>query len=432
MEQTPIGNVGFVDLQAIKALGKKVDKQARQANYDEEAFCEITSDALDSFEAEIRFDPIAIGRFLSSTTVPQKAFPFSNLSVTLFKNPNFYIEVLCWFTASTAIHAHGFCGAFKVAVGSSLHSVYNFTPDSRLSEKVIIGSLNCLYSESLTRDSVRVIKGGNDGLVHSLFHIEKPSLSLVIRSHSSKAFQPQYVFHPPGLALDSFALDKDPEAKLISKLISVCEIHEPDSLQQLLESSVLQLDFARLSWIVLANSALVQSKLEQDRFWNCVHQRHGKNGYILREACYRSNSNQRLQSLRNLTDDQDMRYFLACLLNAPNRRILTKMITDGRPDRDPVEFIATSICRLSKLAPNPQRLLDDMSNWKNHYRYKIPSQLAPIFSDPNSSIDEFETWLRCAIRNGGDDANPQSGAEGKSRFSRLSEIPELAPIWTSD
>lgn len=430
MEKIYLENSDFIDTEAVKALGDRVEKEARQANYDEEIFCEIASTALESFDGEIRFDPIAIGRFLSSTAVPQKAFlSFSDLPITLFSNRNFYIEALCWFTASTAIHSHGFCGAFKVGAGSSLHSKYKFTTESRMSSKAVAGSLECLSSELLTKDSIRQIRGGNDGLVHSLFHIEQPSISLLIRSHSSAHFQPQCVFHPPGLALDSFALAKDPETRLVSRLITVCATHKPDRLGQLLEAKVRDLDFARLSWISLENPVAQHSKLDQEKFWDCVNEKHGRDGDLLRAACCKRDSKQRLQNLRSLTDDRDLRYFLACLLNAPNRRILMEILKDGRPDRDPVEFIATSITRLSNLAPNPRKLLEEMSNWQNHARYSIPAQLAPILGESGSKNESSESSLLKIIRR---DINGKIGhlsADEKAKLDRLSHFPEFAPIW---
>jgi len=431
MARTPFPNSGFIDFDALQALAERVEQQAHRADYNEEAFCDITSSALRSFDADIGFDPISIARFLGAPTAEQKAFlAFSDLPITLYSSRNFYIEALLWFNASTVIHSHGFCGSFKVIAGSSLHTRYIFSPKTQLSGKVASGKLECVSSELLQKGSVRSIKGGNEGLVHSLFHLEKPSISLLIRTHKSAVFQPQYVFYPPGLSLDHFALSKDPEVRLLSRLLSITSAHTPEQLEPLLYSTLPNLDFARLAYIMLENTRLLPNKPDLSDIWAHIKASHGEKSLFLREAFEIHSAKLRLLDLRKIVRAPDLRYFLACLLNAPDHTALNTLIKKRTPD-DSAEFIAESLIGLAKLAPDPKLLLKAMANWNQHAQYDLPRHLSAILSDAEKAGYDPETWLRNLIHA----TTPSYCADKKqpadtATYNRLKQIDELAPIWS--
>src|SRR4029077_7499028 len=111
-------------------------------------------------------------------TVPYQAKldeAFGQPPVTLFWNGRFQIDVLFWHTATTAIHQHAFCGAFAVLGGSSVHCRYEFTPRRKLNSRFLIGRAALREVELLEVGAMRRIARGA-GLIHSLFHLETPSV----------------------------------------------------------------------------------------------------------------------------------------------------------------------------------------------------------------------------------------------------------------
>lgn len=431
MHHTSPGTAHFIDLEMIDQLAEKVENQARATNYREQTFCDITAAALDEIDDSVFFDPIGMSRFIRKSSVQQKAsLQFSDLSITLFRNRNFYIELLCWFTASTSIHSHGFCGSFKVVAGSSLHTKYRFTPRSTRSGRAIIGELESVDVELLKRNNIRTIHGGSGGLLHSLFHLEEPSISLLIRTHRSPILQPQYNFYPPGLALDSSELSNDAEVRLLSRMISLCENHKRETLVELLTDFAADLDFARLSWLALANSATIEENLDNDDFWIRAIERHGKGAEVLRAACQQQNAKKPLYNLRAVSNDPELRFFLAGLLNAPDRRTLLQLLEKNTGKEAPLQFIARMLVRLTDLAPDPQSLLREMSKWRSHTQYQFPSRLAPIINEIGPGNDR-QTWLLRALG----EKNPSSQTaplpEENNNFERLRQLPELAALWES-
>ena len=93
--------------------------------------------------------------------------------------------------ATASIHQHAFSGAFRVVTGSSLHSEYEFVEQARVSQLLLLGEVRTQRLEALTRGDVRRITSGRAGLVHSLFHLDQPSVTLVIRTYGEPWAQPQ-------------------------------------------------------------------------------------------------------------------------------------------------------------------------------------------------------------------------------------------------
>src|SRR5205807_1953880 len=113
---------------------------------------------------------------------------------------------LFWMDGTTAIHEHAFTGAFGVLHGSSVQSTYSFTPEKAASQRLVVGQTQFLTSELLNRGDIRAIHSGQS-LIHSLFHLDRPSVSIVVRSSSKLGdVRPQYFYLKPHLAIYDFDL----------------------------------------------------------------------------------------------------------------------------------------------------------------------------------------------------------------------------------
>ncbi|MGI8469286.1 MAG: hypothetical protein ACR2N3_12620 [Pyrinomonadaceae bacterium] len=86
----------------------------------------------------------AIAWTLGETNLPEQrdlAGRFDDPPITLYNSPRFHIDIYFWLDGTTSIHQHGFCGAFQVLLGSSLHSSYDFEPQEILNTFTEIGAL---------------------------------------------------------------------------------------------------------------------------------------------------------------------------------------------------------------------------------------------------------------------------------------------------
>jgi hypothetical protein len=124
---------------------------------------------------------------------------FGQPPAILFRGPDFFIQGLTWMEGTTAIHQHGFCGAFKVADGQSLHVPYRFETAEQLAPELAVGDLRMETPEILDVGDVRIIEPGS-AFIHALFHLARPSLTIVVRNYSSDVGTPQFNYRRPGLA----------------------------------------------------------------------------------------------------------------------------------------------------------------------------------------------------------------------------------------
>src|SRR6185369_4025886 len=117
-------------MQAFTELGNEMEDRWRAMDYDETRFPELAAEALRRAclpEKVSAWDVLA-------WTLQQSEMPrqmdvhgrFGDPPVTVFVAPRFYIDVYFWFHGTTSMHQHGFCGAFQVLEGSSIHSWYEF------------------------------------------------------------------------------------------------------------------------------------------------------------------------------------------------------------------------------------------------------------------------------------------------------------------
>lgn len=126
---------------------------------------------------------------------------FGQPPLIVHRDPEFFIQALTWVEGTTAIHQHGFEGAFAVADGLSLHVPYDFSAVETLADgHLITGDLRQGTAEILPPGSVRTIAAGF-AFIHALFHLERPTLTFVVRNNVELPY-PQYSYMRPGVGWD--------------------------------------------------------------------------------------------------------------------------------------------------------------------------------------------------------------------------------------
>ncbi|MEW6208326.1 MAG: hypothetical protein AB1631_08155, partial [Acidobacteriota bacterium] len=191
----------------FEELGSIVEQRWRAANYGEESFPEIAALALAETNPSERVDPLDIVRWVQgATSLPPQAdieAKFGNPPLTLFAGPRFHIDVYFWLDGTTSIHQHAFSGAFQVLAGSSIHSRYLFARNRQINDHFSVGQVIYDTSELLAKGDIRPILPG-DQFIHSLFHLDRPSATVVVRTYQTTSALPQFNYLKPGLAIDPF------------------------------------------------------------------------------------------------------------------------------------------------------------------------------------------------------------------------------------
>ena len=139
-------------------LGARVERAWEGADLDERAFPRIAAGALREARLHERLGAADVVRWvLAAPALPEQGdieATFGDPPVTVYQGRRFHAQVLLWREGSTATHRHGFCGAFAVLEGSSLHARYAFEERRRVSSRMSIGDLRLLDADVLERGHV--------------------------------------------------------------------------------------------------------------------------------------------------------------------------------------------------------------------------------------------------------------------------------------
>jgi hypothetical protein len=335
-------------MKLFQELGAELEEAWREKDYDEGIFPALAADALRRYNIPSKLTAWDVIEWtLEQPELPPQKDPAANFGdppITLFVAPLFYIDVYFWLDGTTDIHQHSFCGAFQVLLGSSIHSWYDFDRSDCVNSFVEIGSLRLKVCELLTVGDVQEIRA-----VHSLFHLDQPSVTIVVRSEGSPLFLPQFSYYKPSLAADPF-FQHQSTTKKIQTIGALIQVDHPDTdrlVTELLERSDFHTTFLILSHLhgALPSQPLGQlfnldSKTDRfGQFLDVAIKRHGDRGSRFADVFRYRDSLDALVRRRSYVTDPEHRFFFALLLNLDNRDKILSLIKSRFPDADPIEKI---------------------------------------------------------------------------------------------
>jgi hypothetical protein len=105
---------------------------------------------------------------------------------------------------------------------------------------------------------VRQILSG-DRFIHSLFHLDRPSVTMVVRTKHDSGTDPQYSYFPPGIAYDPFVADER-----LSRLVRFLDVFDRRSsgITNLLADLIGRGDH-RWTWMMLTSVGLLVLHLDR-------------------------------------------------------------------------------------------------------------------------------------------------------------------------
>lgn len=339
-------------MELFNNLGAKIEQLWRDKNYDESLFPSIAGKAL----REANLPEKVSGWEVIEWTMNQTYLPdqrdlhagFGDPPITLYNSPRFHIDVYFWLEGTTAVHQHAFCGAFQVLMGSSIHSWYEFDLQEKINTFTEIGNINLKTVDLLTVGDVQEIAAGRE-YIHGLFHLDQPSATVVVRTHSSPLHLPQFSYHKPFLAVDPFFEEANTTKKLqcVTAMIRSKYAETDRLVAEMLETADFQTTFRILSTVrgYFQGDQLEQMfnvEVSKEKFENLlqiVRNRHGERANIFeRVFAYQDQLNEILRR-RSFVTDNEHRFFLALLLNVEGKEQILSLIKERFPDTDPIDKI---------------------------------------------------------------------------------------------
>src|SRR4029079_15534525 len=317
--------------------------------------------ALSESNLPAQVDPWEIIRWVQSAdSLPDQKDAegrFGDPPITLYSGPRFYVDVYFWLDGTTSIHQHAFTGAFQVLLGSSIHSRYSFKEKQIINEHFSVGDIKLEEVQLLQKTDVRLIKPGRD-FIHSLFHLDRPSATITVRTVGTPSAAVQWDYRKPYFATNPFFNNQVMAKKLqtIGLLLGMKHKDADAMIGDLICSS----DF-HTAYLVLETffygvkgnqmDSLFGLSTGNDRFQTILLRAREVHGELIDLVLPVLEEQVRLQDIvmrRSTITSEEHRFFLALLLNVPDREKVLELVKQRYPETDPVEKILDWVEELSQ------------------------------------------------------------------------------------
>lgn len=319
-------------------LGRTVLERWEREGFALATFPEIARVALDARPPSAHVDVPAFVRefLLNDQQAPQTQSGFGQPELVVYGHPRFYIQVLFWLDGTTDIHQHGFSGAFHVLAGSSIHARFELANAEEIAPHFRVGDIRMRTIELLESGRTVAIVAG-DGFIHSLFHLETPSITVVVRTHHDPGTDPQLNYLPPRVALDP--THDDALLTRRRQLLDVLEEIDDPTHPELVLQMLAEMDFAR-GFVVLQSCMAHLRRLDA---WAMVlaafEKKHGPLATGIAATLEGVARRDVIVGLRSAITDPEHRFFLALLLTVSTRDDLLAFVARRFPAEPPAATV---------------------------------------------------------------------------------------------
>lgn len=319
-------------------LGQTVLARWKERNFSLPDFPKIAQAALEKRPPAAHVDLAAlIHDFLLEDAQPhQTQSGFGQPELVVFDDPRFYIQILFWLEGTTDIHQHEFSGAFHVLAGSSIHSQFVFENAKSISSHIRVGDLRLTSTHLLETGRTEPIVSGRD-YIHSLFHLDTPSATVVVRTQHDPGTGPQFTYLPPHVAIDP--VHNDALTMRRKQLLDLLETTGDPAYPELLAEMLGTLDFERGFFILQNGMGHLRSLGAWNEVWKVFRRKHRALADYVAPTLDEIVRRDGLAGLRGSITDVEHRFFLALLLNVPRRVEMLRFVGQRFPG-SPAETIS--------------------------------------------------------------------------------------------
>ncbi len=344
----------------FQELGALVEKRWREQHYNEDKFPEIAAAALADALPHEHVDPWDIIRWLNTApqlpAQPDPGARFGDPPIAVYQGARFHISVYFWVDGSTTIHQHAFSGAFQVHRGSSIRSQYQFREKQMINPHLASGDITLTHVELLNEGDIRPIWPGRQ-YIHSLFHLDRPSVTTIIRTYQTPGSLPQYNYLKPSFAIDPFFQD-DSLAKKLQSAGLLMQIQHPET-EVILGDMIINSDFHTVFAILDAVFKYAIHQQLDPRFGispgqdllnhllDIARRQHGEWVELILPVLEENQRTANILSRRGQITSPEHRFFLALLLNVPNRKLMLDLVRQRYPEDTPVDTVTDWLEELS-------------------------------------------------------------------------------------
>lgn len=338
-------------------LGELAQRLYRERDYRETSFPAIAAKAFAELPPVEHVAPADVLSWICTTRqLPdQRSIDHAfDDPITLYSGRGFTVELLFWFENTSTIHQHPWCGAYHVLAGSSVHSEFAFEPDDRINSRAVLGTVTWKTSEVLGTGQTKVVLLGRE-FIHTAFHLESPTVSVILKSAVVPGVEPGYDYLPPFLGLDPYF--KPPLLRRQLQALDMLRRVAPVTYLPRLRELVAETDFHGVCLLLIEHLR----HLDDDQLHDIVaaaRPRHGARldrlPAVFRELARHSE----FAATRLHVRDTEQRFLLGLLMHAPTRSTVLEQVRRRSAGEDPADFVMRQLRAIARLPagsgePNP-------------------------------------------------------------------------------
>lgn len=331
----------------VDQLGRALDADWSALNYDHSRFPELAVRHLSAAGLHRELRPADILAWALRGDLPEqfdKGSIFGQPPITMFRSRRFIIDALFWLDGTTNIHDHAFAGGFQVLAGSSIETTFRFERERDVDGQLGFGSLKLLDSALRRTGDVQPITPGSS-YIHGLFHLERPSVTILVRALQVPFNPVQLQYEACGMAWNPFFRDLTLDRML--EVVELLDKSSDASFDELVGDVVSRADLFTAYRMIRACVA-IQDLRRVDALMDRVRDREAVktfSAWLVRERRDRF-----LRQRRGLVHEPELRFLLAVLLNSHRADHSLKLVSAfAGPEKDPAVQVASWLARLSKV-----------------------------------------------------------------------------------
>jgi hypothetical protein len=376
----------------FKALGDAVSQTWSGMGRRQSALPDAAQHALSSVELPEGLDAVGLLSWAASTgALPVQTKLTDNFGqppLVLYRADDFYVQAITWMEGTTSVHQHGFAGAFMVLQGASLHVEHSFAAGEYLAEdRIVLGELGLRQPEVLRPRQVRRIEPGG-AFIHALFHLERPTVTVVVRNESCDLPLPQYNYWRPGLGYDALWQDRTWSRRLQS--IDAVAALDPDTgrrtAREIVGSAPL---WEAFSMVVHWCSRHGWNETTIDLI-DLLAAREGSLGSVIAPALEQEVHLRRIIARRGMLHELHQRLLLALLANLPDTASITAALHQLFPGQAPSrllldwveELSAPSLRGITGLSIPPARLAELRARPTDGSEQEVLTEVRAAWGEP--------------------------------------------------
>jgi hypothetical protein len=351
----------------------------KEYQYDEAAFPDVALRMLNEEPPADQVSFLDVARFgLFTNPIPFQTdieAAFGEPPLTVHWQPEFRIEVLFWTSKIIGIHQHAFSGAFHLLTGSSLHTVWDFKCEERVSSQLLVGALDLKTAELLGVGDTRAIIAGNR-FIHDTYHLEQPTITVVIRTNAERNHYPQYTYMEPCLAYDHVHGNAGVRRRLqLLKMLSSTRRDKEllDAIKDLLD------DVNHFYAFLYLREAykLIKDETKRSLLLSWAGSKHGGLAESFRLVLDTQEHRDQIRQIAEKVEQEELQFFTALLRNIPRSGEMLKVIRARFPQENPLAMIDKWTADLSDLGLLAPSLTQPILELLDGYEPNAPVSKSP-------------------------------------------------------